>query len=239
MPVAIRANANCGRSQWTAGLAALLAAGCVAAPNPEPITLPGIRAIPAEGEIRVDGAICLERGILEYVAVAKGGKEYESLIALDCQPSHLHLALMLTGDETPEGRAVGPGSPPGVRTPSGFTADVEVESAGGSWDRVPVEHYLVDRATRTRPQRLIWSFTGSFFSAGPDGGDQVYVADLERSVIALCHDATAVLNLTWDHGNPYQDPAAGLEVRTSHVPPVGTRVRLILRWAGEEGKARR
>jgi len=38
-----------------------------------------------------------------------------------------------------------------------------------------------------------------------------------------------IINLTGDHGNPYRDEHQGFEVNTAAVPPVGTRVKLLLR----------
>lgn len=223
------------------------------------ISLPGIEVDLQSREIAVNGEVCIEQGVLEYVAVAAGGKEYESIFSLDCRPSHLHVAMLiagyqagelapgLLGDYSPEADPAAnippEGAPQGTAPPQVYweeaagsqptrvVIDVEVRTEEELWERYPVEHFLVDRRAGTHPQRLTWAFTGSFFHRDTTTGFEVFIADVEKSLVALWYDPSALLNPREDMGNPYRGDASGLEVDATTLPKRGTRVRFILRPA--------
>ena len=244
-----------------AGTLAGLTLGCASAPAFKEI-LPGVRLDRTARLVSVDGAACLDRGILEYVAVAENGKEYESLFRLRCRPAHLQQALLMAGFQVgevtqdalgdyadkpgPEAqpphsggspRATRCGEQPKSAPPMYVTIDVEVEQPDGSWKRQPIESFMTDRRTGRPPARLCWIFTGSYFArSGPDDAG-VFAADHTLSVIALWYDPSAVLNLTEGVGNPYRGAAAGLEVNPDAIPPRGTCVRLVLREGGPNPSA--
>ncbi len=230
-----------------AGTLAGLTLGCASAPAFREI-LPGVRLDRTAGVVSVDGAACLDRGILEYVAVAENGKEYESLFRLQCRPAHLQQALLMAGFQVgevtqdalgdyadkpgPETQPPHSGGQPKSAPPTYLTIDVEVEQPDGSWKRQPVESFMTDRRTGRPPARLCWVFTGSYFArSGPDDAG-VFAADHTLSVIALWYDPSAVLNLTEGVGNPYRGSAAGLEVNPDAIPQRNTCVRLVLRESG-------
>lgn len=240
-------------------VAALVAVeGCAAPRSRHVVTLPGIVLHPQGGELRIDGEICIEQGILEYLAVAGGGKEYESLFALQCRPSHLQATMLIAGydagslapdvrgdfapgvDTTavtaPQGAPETLRPPPGHWTrapvrPTEVTIDVDVRQVDGTWKRYPVEHFLLDRARGGSPPPLKWAYTGSFFYSGEVPGPERFAADMELSLMALFYDPAALLNLTRKADNPYRDEHAGFEAHELHLPPKGTRVRLILKPA--------
>lgn len=216
---------------------------------------PGIRWDRRLARISIEGSVCLERGILEYLAVAPGGKEYESLFRLHCRPMHLQQVLLMAGYEIGEPAAEARGdysadqskraadaplaaTPPAdywsktAGTPTRVAIDVEVQDDAGAWVRRPVEAYLVDRETGWPPERLRWVFTGSYFVEGDAERPGFFAADRARSVIALWYDPTCLLNLADDVGNPYRGEDAGLEVNPATLPPRDTPMRLILRPAG-------
>ncbi len=224
------------------------------------IELPGIVVDLRSGEVRIDGEVCIEQGILEYIAVGDGGKAYESLFALACRASHLHAAMLIAGYQAgavspelrgdfapnapattnpaahirPEGAPRVTAPPPGqpdtaAREPTRAVVDVEVRQADGTWQRRPIESFLIDRRTNQPPARLEWAFTGSFFHRDPDTQREYFVADAEKSLVALWYDPTCLLNLTQDVGNPYRGDASGLQVDKDRLPPKGTPIRLILR----------
>jgi hypothetical protein len=222
---------------------------------PLEVSLPGIVIVPATGEVRVDGQVCIERGILEFLAVASQGKAYESLFVLDCKPSQLQVAMLIAGwqqgalppqvrgDFSPGTRpsasrpAGAPRTPrpplPQSDTPSGeptcVAVDVDVRQEDGSWQRRSIESLLVDRRTDNAPSRLAWAFTGSFFVRDRGTGREFFAADGERSIIAMWYDPTALLNITQDVGNPYRGNASGLQIDPAGPLKQGTRVRLVLR----------
>lgn len=218
-------------------------------------TLPGITIDRRNREILLDGRICIETGILEYLAVGREGKTYESLFDLDCRPQHLHAALLIAGytagvlasefqgDFAPETTASRPeGAPPipsppssaparAGNPPSYLTIEAELRQPDGSWRRQPLESLLVNRSTGKPPGRLRWAFTGSFFRRDENTGEEYFIADVERSLIALWYDPTALINLAADIGNPYRSEDGGLEATATQRPPKGTPVRLVLRPA--------
>lgn len=218
--------------------------------------LPGISWERGGGELQIEGRVCLEQGVLEYLAVADGGKEYESIFALKCRPSQLHAALLIAGYEVgevaPESRGgfapkqdpaadAPPEGAPNVTPPpdeywkatptepTRISLDVDVQQEDGSYQRFPVEHFLWDRELGQSPSRLTWAFTGSFFHRDPTSGWEVFVADVERSLVALWYDPTALLNSMEDVGNPYRGDTMGLEIHGDNVPAKGTAIRLVLR----------
>ena len=229
--------------------------GC-AAPRavPRPL-LPGIALDVDAHVVQLDGVICLDRGILEYVAVARGGKEYESVFALDCRPSQLKTALLIAGyreggldptmrgDFAPQADPAAyerpAGAPDRTPYPAGYEEDrlaeptrariaVEVRQADGCWERRPLESFLLDRRTARPPEQLTWAFTGSFFRREGERGPEYFIGDVEKSVIALWYDPTALLNLTQDVGNPYRGETVGIELNQQALPAKGTPVRLVL-----------
>ncbi len=272
---------SAGTRRWQCGLAAsaaLLAAGCSSSTTvpmtaasrpavevapavppaaPAKHTLPGITMDPRTGEIEIEGIVCIEKGILEYAAVATEGKKYESLFELKCRPSQLNVMMLIAGYvagdvpramrgdfATDDPAASQPTQPAGAPTvtppppdhwrrttpePTRVTLSVDVREPDGEWKRRSIESFLVDRRTGQCPGPLTWAFTGSFFHRDPESRREFYVADVERSVAALWYDPTALLNLLAEVGNPYRGSDAGLEVNPAGLPPLGTPIRLVLR----------
>lgn len=225
--------------------------------------LPGIVIEQGTRTLQIEGQVCIEEGILEYLAVAKGGKEYESVFALNCRPSHLQAAMLiagyqagevaaeLRGDFAPQADPAGNTAPEGAprvgspstdhlaraaAEPTHLTIDVEVQRKDGTWRRDPIEHFLIDRGTDRLPPRLTWAFSGSFFHRDDQTGIEFFAADAEKSLIALWYDPTALLNLAQDVGNPYRGDVTGFAVNTANLPGKGTPIRLILQPTKPRGK---
>jgi hypothetical protein len=213
----------------------------------------------------VDGQVCIEEGILEFLAVASQGKAYESLFVLDCKPSQLQVAMLIAGWQQgalpPRVRGdFSPGTRPTASRPAGapraprpppqqpdapsgeptcVTVDVDVKLEDGSWQRRPIESLLADRRTGGSPSRLAWAFTGSFFVRDRGTGREFFAADGERSIIAMWYDPTALLNITLDVGNPYRGNASGVQIDPANSLKQGNRVRLVLRPIHKAAKATR
>ncbi len=233
----------------------IVAGGCAAPGSRRSSSLPGIEMDQRSGELQIEGEVCIDQGVLEYLAVATRGKMYESVFALSCRPSHLQAAMLMggyvTGEVQPESRGdFSPGTdsaasnaPQGApqtlqpsdeywetasSSPTHVTIDVDVQQDDGSWKRFPVERFLRDRATGRQPARLTWAFTGSFFVLHQMTQREHFAADVDKSLIALFYDPTALLNLSGNIGNPYRGKGLGLEIDQQHVPKKGTSVRVIL-----------
>jgi hypothetical protein len=163
--------------------------------------------------VEATGEICSTNGILEFVAVEAKGRDYESLLTLNCRPSQLQFALLLIGCETGDTHRV--------------ALDVEW-TAGSKTQRAPVEQWLVDRKTGKPPKDLDWAFTGSCFGQDFEGR-RIFLADEEQAFIALWPQSSMVINLVGEHGNPYRSEHQGFEINSAAVPPLGTKVKLLIR----------
>ena len=180
------------------------------------VQLTGLRVVADQHFVAAAGHIALTNGILEFLAVEAGGRDYESLVTLTCRPSALKFALLLVG--LPEGETnVAP-----------LRLDVEWETRGKT-NRLPVEALLLDRRTGQAPVGLPFVFTGSFFGSDLSGSNQIFEADLEQAHIALWWQPAALINVRAATGNPYRSDDQGFEVNSRLVPPVGTPVQLLIR----------
>ena len=182
----------------------------------EVVQLPGLRVRSETKLVEATGHIALTNGILEFLAVEAGGRDYESLVTLTCQPSALKFALLLVG--CPEGETNG----------APLRIDIEWES-GGKTNRLPAEALLLDRRTGQPPVRLPWIFSGSYFSPDLSGSNQVFAADLEQAHVALWWQPAALINVRETAGNPYRGDDQGFEVNSHRVPPLGTPIQLLFR----------
>jgi hypothetical protein len=189
----------------------------ISAEGPAPDSQPAVKPISADvvmvGDVRVDlkakrveapAQIMLAEGILEFVAVSKGGKTYESVLVVEVPPFHVQMALLMAGFK--EGDAIGVS----VKLPSG--------------DEAPVTTLLDDRGS-DEPVEEAWRFTGSPVEQGGR-----LAADMTGSVIAIWPDPTAIVNATRERGNPYRGENQGLAVASTN-PPVGTKVTLVFHGA--------
>jgi hypothetical protein len=188
----------------------LLFAFLLSAAQAETVTnLPGLIVRGGENKIvEATGHVANTDGVLEFIAVEKAGRDYESLFTLDCRPSALKFALLLIGCETND------------------PVRIEVEWAG---KRIPVEQLLLDRHTKKSPPALPWIFTGSYFTKSVLDGREVFMADEEQAFVALWWQPSALINLRQDFGNPYHSEAQGFEANPKALPPKDTPVKLIFR----------
>ena len=183
-------------------------------------------------ELEVPARVNMTQGILEYYGVASNGKLHEAVLEVLAEPSHLHLALLLAGYEPSE---FGPREPETDRRALKRRGSLlklylkwtPPELGREQW--LPSSAWLFNRASKSPPRPMPYVFQGSLF-----GRDGRYVADLERSVVGLIEDSTAVLSPTSDTGNPYRGDELGLEVYTAALPPKGTSVTLVLRPASHQ-----
>ena len=181
-------------------------------------------------KIEIPAKINMNKGILEYIAVSTQGKLHEAVLEILAVPSHIHLALILAGYEeakvgepdskTYERKILKPGSY--------FNIYVEWTPEGYQKQRLPIESWLFDRKSQKSAPQQMYMFRGSSFWKGK------YTADIEKSVIALIEDGTCVLVPVSDFGNPYRGGDLGFEVYTDAIPPVGTRLNIVVEGAKGE-----
>jgi hypothetical protein len=175
-------------------------------------------------KIEIEGSIANPTMPLEFVACADGGKAYESLVVLKCKPWNIQLALILAGLK--EGS--GPKSFGDITRPTGDLALVFI-----AWERdgqlisYRVEDLLIDSTTNKTLDLVGWSFSGSMFvdeidcDTGKITGNKIYLADIEKNIIAAWHDPAAILNIP-TQGNLYLP-------HKEILPPAGTKIIMTIR----------
>lgn len=160
------------------------------------------------------------RGAIEYVLVAKGGKDYETVFATDLPAQQIYSALLSIG--------LTPGRPAGDDTlPRGSPVEIlAVYEAGGKQQRRPVDEFILHLPTKKPLGPRPWPFTGSPTTTDPASGKKVLQASLTGSIIGL----------HYTDGSPlFQNPRPECRkdniyaANTKTLPPAGTRVRIVFR----------
>jgi len=218
----------------------------------------GIQIFEKEKRIEVKGEISteLERyadtlgGAMEYLAVSKGGKEYESLIVLECKPDAIYNALIKFGLE--KGKPAKPNEKGKPILPTGDPVRLFVEwkDEEGKTKRIRAEDLIYSTKTKKRMQYVHWPFIGSdigYFD--PESDEEVLMANVTKNVISLHHgDGSVILQ------NPLKEAAAEevpyrlfskvlqeriqqkksqaqiekLKKKLASLPKAGTKVKLII-----------
>jgi hypothetical protein len=215
-------------------------AAAEAAPPKAEVNFPGIVVRAKEKTVEAEGAICLNAGILEFLAVTAKtpqiDREYESVLALKCKPSHLKAALLLIGCQEGDvsGEVLGPRLRPGDKLrPKGERLKMTVEwKQDDKLVRVPADELLLDRATGKPAKDLPWTFTGSAFGKDWDG-KPVFLGDTEGAFVSLWYGMSALVNLDARAGNPYHGDKEGFEINKKLIPKIGTPIKLILERASK------
>jgi len=131
----------------------------------------------------------MNKGLLEYVLVSSGGKLHESLLSTDIEPFHLQIALLMLGLKRSPRPLRWQGDPD---TPQGDPVDIWVMvTKNGRSDKFPAEKWITVRnqAGKFSPmEHRGFIFTGSIVRDG------VFVAQMDRSIVALFHDPTAMFD---------------------------------------------
>jgi len=196
--------------------------------------LRGIEVDARAHRVTVKGYVCLEDGILEFLAVVAGGREYESVLALKCKPSGLHTALILAGgkpgDLDPafmeDIRVLPDGVKPAGRPGDRFNVTVRWQENGKAHE-APAYTFLLSRKTGRPPEPTPFVFTGSYFLKNEATGQEHYMADLDGGLIATFFDLGSILNMPVAEGNPYRGEQLGFALNKDVVPPKDTQVQVI------------
>ncbi len=171
-------------------------------------------------ELRMPGRINMDKGVIELLACAPGGKVHESVLVIDVIPYHLQVALLLLGLNYGEG-AKFQGDP---TIPHGDSVVVFVKWVD-EYNKTYLyrgEQLVFNLRDSSVMQKTNWVFTGSKVIDG------LFVADVEKSLITTFHDPFTILD------NPSTDGAFDdfFIVNEKIVPPKGTVVEVIIK-AGE------
>lgn len=170
----------------------------------------------------VNGEVCLREGQLEMFACPKGTKEHESIVAVHCKPQYVHAALLAVGAK--KGRPVQ--FQPEYKPASGTRIDIDIlwQDKEGTKQRVRAQEWI-EHVRTGKPMPYHWVFAGSGEETERRTGQHYYYADA-GDFICVSNFSTATLDLPVESS----ETNAGLlfGAFTNHIPPIGTKVRLVL-----------
>ncbi|HBP17636.1 MAG TPA: hypothetical protein DEA08_07575 [Planctomycetes bacterium] len=212
---------------------------------------PNLRIFREEKRIEIDGYVNLNQcPTLEFMACTSRGKTHESLLRFECDPKHLHLALIMLGLE-PTPQVSEQGEP--IVLDKGERVVIEVawwakhtpehdDSAPEPVDGVTrwrVEDLIYDQRTQTSMPKVGWVFTGSRMIKVPAPPDwetlkEVYAASYEGNIVATYHHPHVILDTPLAEGG---DDTVYVPF-TKRVPERGTPVTIHIRpWRKADGPA--
>jgi len=178
--------------------------------------------------------VCLDRGPLEVFLCKARTKEHEAILSTKVPPEFLHAALIAAGAEK--------GTPVQFVDPK--TGEEAYQPASGEVIRVLV-HYQKNGKVMTRPaQEWIrdirtekpmtheWVFAGSRFLKNPDRPDDPpYYTANNGEIIGISNFPDAMLDIPVPISR--ENAELAFEARTVELPPVGSRVWVILEPTGK------
>lgn len=174
-------------------------------------------------QIRLPGEVNMEKGIIELLACAPGGKMHESVLVVDIVPYHLQVSLLLLGLTYGDNLQF-QGDP---NTPQGDSVEVWISWQWENIDhKVRGEDLIFNLVSKKTMDHTFWIFSGSRIVNG------TFMADVEGSIITTFHDPYTILD------NPL--PGGGNDelyvVNQNLVPPKGTPVEVFIKAISKNNK---
>jgi len=156
-------------------------------PAPRIIVDEQARSVSVPAHAVKQGTYAELKGAIEYVLVAAGGKEYESLFVTEHSPREIHDALARVG--------LARGTPgDGESPPKGKPLRIAVEYVrDGKPLRRPIDAFVAGMKTHRPLDAVDWPYVGSADATNPADGKTVLQASLTRSVIGLHYSDASVL----------------------------------------------
>jgi hypothetical protein len=178
--------------------------------------------------VLIETEVCLREGALEIFMCKKGTKEHESILRCDLDALKIHELLILAGAE--------PGKPTQFVNPK--TEEAEFKPATGTKINVSV-HYTKGGKTFTHPaqewtwdgkKKAImpygWVFAGSLVIVDPCNKENKFYAANSGDVIAISNFPYSMLEVPAEISK--DDANLVYEARTEKIPPLGSKVWVIL-----------
>lgn len=175
----------------------------------------------------LNGTIVLREGLLELFACRRRSKEHESIVAIPVAPRLIHAGLLVIGADVGHPAIFEPKfSPPkgdAIRILVRWRDETgKIKSADArDW----ISQKLPPTFEKTAPMKETWVFAGSIQYQDDDGKTR-YVADETGEIIGLSNFAGAILDVPFESGN--DNDALLFATRTEKIPPLGTKVTLVL-----------
>ncbi len=177
---------------------------------------------PKHKRVVVDGTVCLREGQLEMLSCPRGTKEHEAVIAADTKAYAVHAGLLAVG-----ALAGGPVQYQPTYVPAqGSEIDIQLiwTDKNGNDHRDKAQDWVRNVKTGKALEHP-WVFGGSGFWTDEVTGEKFYLAE-SGDFICVSNFPTAMLDLPV--ASSQSNDALLYEAFTEHIPPVGTRVRMVL-----------
>jgi len=180
--------------------------------------------------VLVSAEVCLREGQLEQLMCRKQTKEHEAVLAADVDARHIHAALIAAGAKE--------GSPvrfvPKYRPASGTTIKVSVQYKDKDKEATAPAQSWIKNAKDNKTLQSDWVFAGSRFVKNPlDDGKEYYLAN-DGDLICVSNFETALLDLPIN--SPKDNADLIFVANSERIPPLGTKVTVILEPVLEEKK---
>jgi len=189
----------------------------------------GVTFFVPDRRIEVNGKFCLTEGPLELFACAEGGKAYESVISLYVNPEILTYMLILMrlkpGTTGPEFQ----GDPKHAPTGSPVILHVRWKDAKGE-HLVRAEELCWNALDKRTMDPTHWVFSGSKWQEDPQTHQRIFVANIEKTIVAVYRDPSAVIDLPLDTSAN----SGAYVVNTRLVPKIDTPCTLIIEPSPEQ-----
>jgi hypothetical protein len=208
-------------------------AGEVTALNPQKTLF--LERLPGDKRrILIEAEVCLREGPLELLMCKNNSKEHESIFHSDADASQIHATLMVC--KAKPGTVVKYTQDGKVFPPTGTKVKISVR-----YEKKPGEIVTVDAKEWVRNMKthkaldIDWVFAGSEFWKDPEDAKKppYYLANA-GDVITVSNFPDAMLDLPIN--SPKDNSDLAFEAWTERIPPLKTKVTLILEPVLEEKK---
>ena len=195
----------------------------------------GIRFDKKQKTAQFETRVNLAKDLLEYGLVCKGGKLHESLLRSDVEPADLHVVMLLLGAQIPPQSTTSTNASPWIdantlRTAPPLKGDTVTLSLQWKSDNqtrtAQIEDWVLNKQTGKPMEHKSWIYNGSEII------DHSFMAQRERSVVALVTDPFAMIN----NINKGHDDDSLWYANSNLVPIVGTTVLLTIHLENSDQK---
>jgi hypothetical protein len=166
--------------------------------------------------------VCLREGPLEMFLCRTNTKEHESIVHVDTDARLIHTALLAAGAKP--GTTVKWELKYQPATGSVIKVSVRYTDNGKEVTR-PAQDWVRVMKTK-KPMTDNWVFAGSMFFDNPDDPTKKFYAANSGDVICVSNFETAMLDLPVN--SPKDNDELQFEAFTERIPPLGTKVTVIL-----------
>ncbi|MBL8795604.1 MAG: hypothetical protein JNM56_16990 [Planctomycetia bacterium] len=174
----------------------------------------------------VNSYVCLREGQLEGFLTRRQAKEHEYILASDCDAQIIHAALIAAGAEAGSPVRFGPGDQYTAAHGTTIKVSVQYRDKAGKLVTMPAQQWIRNAVKKNAFDHQ-WVFAGSRVIPDPDQKLPPFYGANSGDLICICNMPEAMLDLPIK--NPNSEPDTRIfEAWTERIPPMGTRVDVIL-----------